>query len=135
MIIFLNHQDCLFCDVFETPNNYNDYFTIITIGPTINRSDASLKSILIILILISTILLDHSDLTQIVGTRLKVKGEHWEGDRRGERRRVNESQISSSYHSCSPFWVSYYSLWVSFFSFSDYFSSYWIKSGVALASR
>ena len=47
MIIFLNHRDRLFCDVFETPNNNNDYFTIITIiGPTINRSDASLKSIL-----------------------------------------------------------------------------------------
>ena len=46
MIIFLNHRDRLFCDVFETPNNNKDYFTIITIiGPTINRSDASLKSI------------------------------------------------------------------------------------------
>ena len=46
MIIFLNHGDRLFCDVFETPNNNNDYFTIITIiGPTINCSDASLKSI------------------------------------------------------------------------------------------
>ena len=46
MIIFLNHLDRLFCDVFETPNNNNDYFTIITIiGPTINCSDASLKSI------------------------------------------------------------------------------------------
>ena len=45
MIIFLNHRDRLFCDVFETPNNNNDYFTIIIIiGPTINRSDASLKS-------------------------------------------------------------------------------------------
>ena len=46
MIIFLNHRDRLFCDVFETPNNNNDYFTIIAIiGPTINRRDASLKSI------------------------------------------------------------------------------------------
>ena len=45
MIIFLNHRDRLFCDVFETPNDNNDYFTIITIiGPTINCSDASLKS-------------------------------------------------------------------------------------------
>ena len=45
VIIFLNHRDRLFCNVFETPNNNNDYFTIITIiGPTINRSDASLKS-------------------------------------------------------------------------------------------
>ena len=90
---------------------------------------------MIILILISIILLDHSRLTLIVGTRLKVKGEHWEGERRGKRRRVKESQISSSYHPCSPFWVSYLSFWVSFFSFSDSFSSYRIKSGVALASR
>ena len=45
MIIFLNHRDRLFCDVFETANNNNDYFTIIAIiGPTINHSDASLKS-------------------------------------------------------------------------------------------
>ena len=46
MIIFLNHRDRLFCDVFETPNNNKDYFTIFTIiGPTISRSDASFKSI------------------------------------------------------------------------------------------
>ena len=45
MIIFLNHWDQLFCDVFETPNNNNDYFTVIAIiGPTINRSYALLKS-------------------------------------------------------------------------------------------
>ena len=45
MIVFLNHRDRLLFDVFETPNNNNDYFMIITIiGPTINRSDASPKS-------------------------------------------------------------------------------------------
>ena len=45
MIIFLNHWDRLFCNVFETPNNNNDHFTIIAIiGPTINRSDALLNS-------------------------------------------------------------------------------------------
>ena len=34
-----DHQDRLFCDVFETTNN-RDYFMIITIiGPTINRSN------------------------------------------------------------------------------------------------
>ena len=44
-LVFLNHQDRLFCDVFETPNNNNNYFTIITIiGLTIIRSDASPKS-------------------------------------------------------------------------------------------
>ena len=44
VIIFLNHQDRLFCDVFETTNNryglFHDYYN----GPTINRSDASPKS-------------------------------------------------------------------------------------------
>ena len=39
---------------------------------------------------ISTILLDHSCLTLIVGTRLKVKGEHWEGERRGEKKSERE---------------------------------------------
>ena len=46
VIIFLNHRDRLFCDVFETSNIIKTIITII--GPTINRSDASPKSTLLI---------------------------------------------------------------------------------------
>ena len=56
MIIYLNHRDQLFCDDFETPNNNNDYLTIIAIiGLTINPSDASLKSMLVFLKIICNV--------------------------------------------------------------------------------
>ena len=44
---FLKPSGSIILRCFETPNNNNNYFTIITIiGLRTNRSDASLKSIL-----------------------------------------------------------------------------------------